>query len=181
MCSITCINYLVPLYCQTIDNASVVGGEYVLSSVLYGNGSINLTFSGILNNCMQNSSVYSAFQIERALDLDQLTNVTEVTFPLSLSFFSFLLSLPYSCFCHHLFFSWYFIEVWASSLAMQVLEQEFSKVKLILKIARTSKLTSHFDGYICQWSTYCIVVLIKKWLDTILNIQNHGDISLSVT
>lgn len=65
------------LFTETIDNPEVVGGEYILSSLVYGDGSIPLTVSGILNNCSENATVYVALQLENIIDLDQLTNVTE--------------------------------------------------------------------------------------------------------
>ena len=91
----------VLLSCQTIDNPDVVGGEYVLSSVAYGNGSIPLTVSGILNNCSDNATVYVALQLDNILDLNELTNINEVYISLflflslavSVSFFSLSLFL----------------------------------------------------------------------------------------
>ena len=69
-------NVLLP--CQTIDNPEVVGGEYVLSSLVYGNGSIPLTVSGILSNCSDNATIYVALQVDSVIDLDQLTDIAEV-------------------------------------------------------------------------------------------------------
>lgn len=59
----------------------MTSGKYLLSDALFNDGSIELTISGILTDCGDNSTVYQALKLENLdfiKDIQNFTNISRV-------------------------------------------------------------------------------------------------------
>ncbi|XP_077991896.1 prominin-1-A-like isoform X2 [Glandiceps talaboti] len=63
---------------ETVDQPYLLNQNgYLLGELVYGNASINLTVSGILNDCHDDMAIYGALKLENILDISQFTNYRE--------------------------------------------------------------------------------------------------------
>ncbi len=60
---------------QTIDQPDLISDGYWLGDVILGNSSIPLTFTSILEECQQNSTIYNTLQLEEVIDVNELKKV----------------------------------------------------------------------------------------------------------
>ena len=78
------------LWLQTIDQPNVIVEGYFLGDLVYKNGSIPLTITGVLEACEKDESVYNALLLDTQTDLEAVKDVSSFCQLFSSKFFNII-------------------------------------------------------------------------------------------